>query len=406
MSILKMAWRNVWRNYRRSLITIVAMIIALVVELLYAGLVTGLVMGMEDDATSMDLGDIQIFAPQYLTRPSLYDVVEDHEAITEELRARGYHVSPRLFSGGLAASGDSSAGVGFLGLDPVQDAEVLDLHQAVGEGEWLDESDPEGVLVGRGLARTLGLELGSEVVVLSQAADGSVANALFRVRGILQSVAAGMDRSTILMTEGAFRELMVLPEGAHKLIIRRPADVELEVAVAEVEAQVAGYPVAVKSWKELNPFLAQYLDQVAGIVTIFYLIIYLAVAILILNAMLMAVYERIREFGVLKALGYGPLRVLVMMVFEGMLQAVIAFAVGLSLAAPGMWYLTVYGINAGRIGGMELAGLTMPAIWRADYSVGMAAVPVVLLFVIVFVAVIIPAVKAARISPVEAMQHQ
>ncbi|MBW2256789.1 MAG: ABC transporter permease [Deltaproteobacteria bacterium] len=436
MSIFKMAWRNVWRNYRRSVITIAAMTIALVIELLYSGLVTGLIVGMEQDAIEIDTGDIQISTPTYLKKPSLYEVIEDHESIITQVETEGFRATERLFSGGLAASGESSAGVAFIGVDPVKDAEVLKLYAYVGEGAWLDDSVPLGVVIGRGLARTLDLELGSEVVVLSQAADGSVANELFTVRGILMTVAASMDRSTILMTESTFRELMVLPEGAHKIILRRPEASELTVAgdtvrsmvglppaaeqnAVELEAkihaqanpdapplEVPTYTVAVKTWKELNPFLAQYIEGVQGMITILYLIVYLAVAILILNAMLMAVFERIREFGVLKAIGYGPLKVASLMMLEGMFQAVVACVIGAIIAAPCMWYLSTYGINVGAIGGMEMSGLVMPVTWKSIYAVETSGTPVFLLFFIVFFAVLYPAIKAAWISPVEAMHHQ
>ncbi len=122
--------------------------------------------------------------------------------------------------------------------------------------------------------------------------------------------------------------------------------------------------------------------------------------------MLMAVFERIREFGVLKAIGYGPFQVLSMMLIEGLVQAGIATAIGLLLAAPCMWYLQVHGINVGVLGGMQMAGMTMPPIWKGLYTVENLQVPVVMLFIITFVAVLYPAAKAAWISPVEAMHHQ
>jgi len=431
-----MAWRNVWRNHRRSGITIAAMTIALVVELLYSGLVTGLVYGMEEDAIALDTGDIQISTPAYLTRPSLYEVVEDHEAIMQQVEAEGFTASSRLFSGGLAAAAESSAGVSLIGLDPDRDTTVLELHQYIAEGEWLDDSDALGVVVGKALARTLDLDVGSEVVVLSQAADGSMANALFTVRGILMTVAAGTDRTGIFMTERTFRELMVLPDGAHKIIIRRPLGSDLvasgdlvrgmldlppaaEQNAVELEAKVFAltnpdappmevptYPVAVKTWQEINPMLAQYIQSVQGVIVIVYLIVYLAVAILILNAMLMAVYERIREFGVLKAIGYGPVKVATMMIAEGFFQATVACVLGAVIAAPCMWYLSTHGIDVGGLGGMQMVGLTMPAIWKAHYAVETSGAPVFMLFFIVFGAVIFPALKAAWISPVSAMHHQ
>ena len=410
IQVLKMAWRNVWRNWRRSGITIAAMTLALTVELLYSGLVTGLVGGMEEDATEFDLGDVQVLPDGYRTRPSLYSVVEDHDAIIGKLREAGYSAAPRLYSGGLAASGDLSAGVAFVGLDPVADTTTLALDEAIAEGAWLDGADPTGVVVGGGLARTLGLDLGSEIVVLSQASDGSIANALYTVRGKLLSVAASMDRTAILMPEASFRELMAFPDGAHKIVVRRPEGVSLEeakVAVAGMAGEgTENAPIDVMTWKEINPFLAMYLQQVDGVVVVVYFIVYLAVAILILNAMLMAVFERIKEFGVLKAIGYSPGQVFTMMAVEGLLQAVVATVCGLVLAAPLMWYLSVHGVNVGVLGGVNMAGLTMPPVWHGDYSLDSAMVPVVMLFVIVLVAVTWPAAKAAWIRPVEAMTHQ
>jgi len=413
--VMKMAWRNVWRNHRRSGLTIAAMALALAVELLYSGLVTGIVAGMEDDAVEMDLGDVQIVAPGYLTRPSLHDVVPNHAAIIERLEATGHRAAPRLFGGGLAGAGEASSGVQLVGVDPVGDAEVLALATAVGDGAWLDADDPRGVVIGRGLGRTLDVGLGDELVVLSQAADGSMANDLFNVRGVLLSVAAGMDRGAILMPEATFRELMVLPEGAHRIIVRRPEGTSLVESRAAVRT-AAGLPAEpspdtppgldVKTWVELNPMLAQYLQSVEGVVAVMYFIIYVAVGILILNAMLMAVFERIREFGVLKAIGYGPVQVMAMMLIEGFVQAGVATVIGTALAAPGMWYLSVHGIDVGVLGGVQMAGLTMPAIWHGVYRLETAIVPVIMLFFIVFGAVIYPALKAAWVRPVEAMHHQ
>jgi len=408
MLIFKMAWRNVWRNSRRSGITIAAMTLALFVELLYAGLVQGLVIGMTEDATAYELGDVQVFSEGYLTKPSLYDVVPDHEGIIEKLEGEGYRATERLFGGGLAASGEFSAGALFVGIDPVQDAKTMDLHLAMAEGSWLDNADPQGVVVGRGLARTLALELGDEVIVLSQATDGSIANDLFEVRGILMSVAAGMDRSAVLMTEDTFRGLMALPEGAHKIFVRKPLNADLAAAKAVV-LSVTGEDDAsprVKTWKEVSPILAQYIESVSSVIVVLYFIVYVAVGILILNAMLMALFERIREFGVLKAIGYGPGQVFSMMLFEGFVQACVATLFGVILAAPVMWYMTVYGINVGVLGGVQMAGMTMPPIWKGHYTLDAVQVPIIMLFMIVFLAVLYPALRAAWLRPLDAMHHQ
>jgi ABC-type antimicrobial peptide transport system permease subunit len=231
-----------------------------------------------------------------------------------------------------------------------------------------------------------------------------MANDLLHVRGILLPVAASTDRGTIFMTEGMFRELMVVPTGAHRIIARAPAGVSLDDAGAAVAAMAPD--AHVRTWKQLNPLIAQMLDAVQVQMAVVYFVLYFAVGILILNAMSMAVFERIRELGVLKAIGYGPGQVLVMMLLEGLIQATLAAGLGLLLAAPCMVYLQVHGLDVGGLGGTGMMGLTMPALWHGKYTLEVVRVPIGMLFGVVLAAVIWPAVKAARLSPLDAMHHQ
>jgi putative ABC transport system permease protein len=134
-------------------------------------------------------------------------------------------------------------------------------------------------------------------------------------------------------------------------------------------------------------------------------VVYLAVAILILNAMLMAVFERIREFGVLKALGAGPGRVLALILLESGAQLAIAVTVGLALAVPGMWFLQTRGVNLGSMGGLSTMGVAVPTVMRGIYDGASIPGPVITLAVLAFLAVLYPAFKAAWVRPLEAMHH-
>ncbi len=188
------------------------------------------------------------------------------------------------------------------------------------------------------------------------------------------------------------------------MIVRRPDKVELEAAAAIVRRLAAGLDV--KTWKELMPVVASMLESTQGLIVIVFFIIYVAVGILILNAMLMAVFERIREFGVLKALGVGPLRVVNLILVESAIQTAVAIVIGVMLAIPGMWYLGNVGINVGKLGGMSAMGLAMRPVWYGIYNADTLSGPLVMLVFIVFLAVLYPALKAAWIRPVEAMRHQ
>ena len=404
MNIFKMAWRNVLRNRRRSTVTIAAMAFALFVECLYSGLIPGYMNAMLEDITQLEVGDLQIHAEGYRNSPSLYTTIEDPAAVVAKVEALGYTAAPRLLGGGLGASGEYSAGVALRAVDVEKDKVVCGVSDKVADGQWLDASDPKGVVLGRFLARTLNAKPGSEVLLLSQATDGSMANELYTVRGVLGSVAEATDRVTIYMTEGAFRDLFVMPTGAHEIVIRVPGSTALADASAAIAD--AAPELEVKTWKELMPIIGQMLDSVQGMIFVLYFIIYIAVGILILNAMLMAVFERIREFGVLKAIGAGPGRVLGLILIESAMQTGIAIVLGIGAALPGMWWIGNKGIDFGSLGGMNMMGVSMRKIWYGIYEPATVAGPLIMLVVIVSMAVLYPAVKAAWISPVQAMRHR
>lgn len=404
MNVFTMAWRNVWRSRRRSLVTITAMTLALWVELLYAGLVRGYMRGMEQDLLDFELGDIQIFAANYPDHPSIYTAIENPGALLGGLDALGYRASARLLGGGLAAAGELSAGVSLRGVDVARDVTVTRIGERLAKGSWLDATDQRGVVIGRRLARTLSVAPGDELVVVTQAADGSMANELYTVRGVLLGIADTTDRAAIFMNAEAYRELLVFPTGAHQIIVRRPPGVDLQTAAAQVRRVAAG--LNVQTWRDLVPVIASMLDSTRGLVLIVFFVIYVAVGILILNAMLMAVFERIREFGVLKALGVGPVRVLGLLLAESGIQASVAIVVGLTLAVPGMWYLGTAGIDVGKLSGTNVMGVAMRPVWYGVYDAATCTPPVVMLVAIVFFAALYPALKAAWIRPLEAMHHR
>jgi len=402
--ILKMAWRNIWRNRRRTLVTSGAMTLALFVLILYTGLVEGYLQNLERNILDLEVGDVQVHAGDYREKPSLYTRIKGVASLLAELEKNGYRASARLLGGGLVAAGESSAGASLRGLDIERDSQVSDIGNHVAQGEWLDPAEPNGVALGRRLARTLSVEPGDELVVLSQATDGSIANDLFTIRGVLQGISDGTDRGGVFMTADAFRDFFVLPDGGHQIIVRRPAEEELDRTAGTVRELAP--ELDVKTWRELMPTLASLLDSTRGMIQIVFFVVYIVIAILILNAMLMAVFERIREFGLLKALGVEPRLVVTIILVESALQTGLAILVGLTLSLPGLWYLTEVGIDVGTLGGMSMMGIAFNPIWYAVVTPLTFVGPIFALVFMVFIAVCYPALKAARISPVEAMRHQ
>ena len=408
MKILRMAWRNLWRNSRRTLVTVGAMTLALWTMVIYTSLMEGMLGSMESTLLDVELGEIQIHAEGYRERPSIWERIEDPDALLKALDEKGLRSSARLLGGALVASGDASTGALLKGLRPERDAMVSDVYLRLDQGEWLDASDPAGVVLGYRLARTLAIGVGDELVALSQATDGSMANDLFRVRGVLQSLSDETDRATVFLVEDQFRSFFVLPDGAHQVIVRSAEGQDLTAAAGVVAdaAAISAPGVEVKSWRELLPGLANIFDSAQAAVQVVAFIVYVVIAIVILNAMLMAVFERIREFGVLKAIGVSPGRVLTLILVEGALQTALAIGVGLTASLPALWFVVERGIDVGRLGGTALMGVSMDQIWTGAISPATIAGPVAILGFIVALAVLFPAIKAARISPIEAIHHQ
>ncbi len=404
MRLLVMAWRNLWRYRRRTVVTVAAMTLALLIMVLYTSLVEGYLRDLERNIVDIELGDIQVVAPDYRNNPSIYRRIENPEQLVAQLRDRGLRASTRLIGGGLGAAGESSAGVMLKGIDVEQDAAVSEISEHLASGQWLDATDRAGVVLGNRLAKTLGVEPGDELILLGQAADGSMANDLYTIRGVLRSISDDADRAGVFMTEQAFRSFFVIPSGAHLIMVRRPAERDLSVAVAEVREIAVG--LNVETWRDLAPILASFLDSTRSLILIVFLVIYVVVAILIINAMLMSVFERIRELGVLKALGVGPGHVFTLVFMEGGLQTGIAIVVALALSVPGLAYLADHGLDLSGLGGMSFAGMAIDPVWRAVVTPMTIIGPVVTLVVIVTVSVLYPALKAARISPVAAMRYQ
>jgi putative ABC transport system permease protein len=405
MNPFTMAWRNVWRNSRRTLAAVAATSLGLWAMIVYSGMATGYIHRMERHVLDVELGDIQIHHPEYLRSPSLYDLIDEPQALLAQLDEAGLPAAPRLLGSGLAAAGESSAGVSLVGIDVARDAAVSAVHEHVGEGQWLDPAAPGEVVIGRHLAQMLGLGLGGELVVLSQAADGSTANELYEVRGILRGVSEGIDRGGVYMVEEAFRELMVVQGGTHEIIVRRAPAVELDAAAAQVRALAP--ELDTQTWRELKPTLASMLDGGAVALKMMFFVVYAAIAIVILNAMLMTVFERVRELGVLKAIGVGPGGVLGLIYLETLIQTGLALVVGVGLAIPVNAYMTTTGIDlSASMGGLTLMGSSIDPIWRSYVTTATYVDPVVALLVIVAIAVTYPALKAAFIDPITAMRHQ
>ncbi len=406
MITFKIGVRSVTRNRRRTLVTVAAMAFGGIIMVIYSALFEGFFYTLERNAVGMDLADVQVHAKGYRRDPDLYTRIDDADAIAQRLRARGLGVTTRLFGYGLAAAEASAAGVTFRGLDPVHEGDATRLPTALSAGRWLSADDPKGVVLGRRLTRTLNVEVGSEVVVMSQAADGSMANDLYRVRGILKGVNDAVDRGGFLMTQSAFRQLLAVPTGVHEIVVRRPAKT-MTLLQAKDTVAAASPEYETVTWKELQPVLAQSLQTSFASQLFLMIIMYVAIAMLVLNATLMSVFERIREFGIMKALGVTPVQVISVILIEVLGQAVLACAVAAGVGIPIAMWLAQHGIDLSAfMEGTSAFGVALDPVWYAVVSPQSILVPIGSLVVIAVVAAAYPGLRAAWMGPLDAIHYQ
>lgn len=406
MKIIAIAIRNVGRYWQRSLITTLAMAFAGFIMILFAALMQGMVETSEHNAVAMNLGEIQIHAEGYRDDPDLYKRIDHPAALIKKLDQAGFHATPRLYAFGLAAAGTASAGVQLRGVDLALQPQVTQVNRHLLEGQWLSSHDGHDIVIGRKLARTLGVHPGDEVVFLGQAADGSIANDLYRVRGVLKSIGEQIDRAGVYMSAPAFRTLMRMPNGAHEIaIMRDDRAIDLETATRKVAAIAHGYET--RNWRQLMPTIANLLDVMDNEIIIMTLITYVAVATIILNAILMSVFERIHEFGIMKAIGVMPWQVAALIYVETLLQVTVA---GL-LALVGGWlaarHYEAHGIDLSKLAdSASFGGIAVDPIWHAAITPQVLATPLLMLVAVAILAAIYPALKAAMIRPIQAIHYR
>jgi len=406
MNILGLASKNIRRNRHRTLVTMLAMAFACVIIIIYSSLMKGMVAGSERQAVIVNMGDIQIHAKGYRDDPDIYNIIKQPDLLIKKIHDQGFLASPRQYGFGLIASDENSSGARLRGIDLKLEASVTQIHLHIMKGTWLDSTDPNGVVIGKKMARLLNVSVGSELVFIGQTADGYMANDIFRVKGILKSISSDIDNSGVFLSNQSLTKLLTLPQGAHEIIILRK-DRTSDLINATKTIQLLAPDEEVLNWKSLNPVIARFLETADIQTMIMMVFTYIAVASVVLNAMLMSVFERIREFGIMKAIGVTPFQTILLVYAETFFITLSASVIALGFGWWGASYLQQHGLDMSAIAGnIAFAGIALDPIWYALITADIFYIPVIFLFIIAAIAVLYPAIKVARLKPVDAIHHQ
>lgn len=405
--LLRLALRNLLRHRLRTGITTFAIVAGLAMMIVSLNLNDGVYSDMTRTGISQMAGHVVVQGEGYLAHPDVKIVVHEASAVAEEL-ARALPeavIVPRVHMEGLITSPQSSSGAAINGIDPTREVRVSDWQSKVVEGGFI-EGDRD-ILLGRALAQNLDVKLGDKVVVMAQG-EGEVVSRLFRVKGLVSVGTDDIDAFLALIHIQAAQELMAQPDTATQVTAHLPSPEMTDDATSRARAALARPGLEILTWKQALPEVYEVIQLDANTYHVFLSIIGFIVALGVLNTVLMSVMERVREFGVMMALGLTPGQIARLILLEGVILGVVATTLGVLLGLALTYPLATHGLDYAMFtgeSGMEVSGLSINSVIHANYAWQKTGTYALGSLVMTVLASIYPAVRASQLRPVEAMRH-
>ncbi len=413
MIAVRLGWRNMWRNPRRSAITFSAIAAAFAFLIALIGLMEGLKEQLIVNGTLFQLGHFQIHDRAYLPDRNVNDTIGGYEGVNipdllDLLRrdARIESVSPRVYGFGLLSTGEYSSGVQILGVDLEAEAAVTNLLGSLRQGKGLAEYGSHSLVIGHTLADEIHARLGSEVAVVTQAADGTLGNDLFRVAGIIRTGLNYLDRSLVIMQIGDLQDLLALTfDRVHEVAARIGDPLAADaICLSLNNSDYLPHHAIAQSWGELSPQLRDYMNLAEGANAFMIFLVAIFAAFGVLNTMMMAVFERTREIGMLGAMGMRPVLILTTILFESLFLAALGLAIGFGLGSLMMSYLTTHGWDLSQwVGEMSMLNTRMDPVIRGSWQWDQVLWAAAGLTIATLLAAVFPARRVAWKKPVEAL---
>lgn len=404
-STFRIAWRNLWRNTRRTALAIAAIALSVTLVLAYNSILRAYGGWIVETVTGPMLGHAQAHAPGWRKDRLLERTIRDADAALAAVRAAPgvAGATARVYAPALAARAEEGFAVIVMGVDTPGESGPARLLGGAGPLR------PRHALVGKHLADLMGLRAGDEIAIVGQGVDGSLANDLFPVQAIVDTPVDLVNRQGVLLNLADAQSLFAMPGEAHEIVIhaRRPEDAAAIARALSGLPQLAG--VEVLDWQTLAPEMVTLVEivDIAGMLVL--VLVFLAAAAGVANTMVMATFERTREFGMLLALGARPSRLVRLVIAEsivlGVLGAIAGSAAGIALVAvthrTGIDYAALTG---GGPDELSFAGLR----WSLRFYPELAVADVVLAFTAVCITSLVasawPAARASRLQPVRALR--
>ncbi len=400
--LFTLSWRNLWRNHRRTYIMLGAISIGVWAMIFMTALMRGMVDDMLNQGIRNLPGHIQIQHPEFLDDPSVVNnIAEPGGDFLVALNQAGIkRWTTRIKVPAVIASERETRGINLLGVEPDAEADITGIPAQITEGRFLESNQDKGVVIGAKLAQRLETRLGKRVVVMSQDPENNISERGFRVVGIYRAKLPALEEFNVYAARDTLQKLLNIEGRVSQIILVDEDYRDLENLYQKIK-QVTPATLDIKAWYEIDTYLAAMFRMMDGFVLVWVIIIFLALSFGLVNTLVMAIFERVREIGLIQALGMRPSLIVYQILLESLLLLLIGLAIGNSLAI-----ITVKPLESGLDISMVAEGMAMMGASSVLYP-NLTLYDMVLANTVVItlgiLTSILPAWRAAKLDPVRAL---
>ena len=404
---LRLAWRNVWRQRRRTFLIAIGMGVTMSLLVFYDGLIGGFEQAIYGNAIQLLGGNIQVHAPGYADKAGRKPLLplDDPDAVARAAEAHPDVVvaSKRIVTGGLATNREGAFAVSIVGVETDKEGQITPVSENISSGRYLLPDDGDVIVIGRGLANAMEIEVGDRITLVGNSTHEQTRQRAMTVIGIYDVGVPSVEKGTIYVSLAEAQSLFGL-DGQVTEIVVSLKQIGLEPGVMDaIEKSAPGYEI--ESWETSIPDLKKTMDMKTGVMGVFGVFMLGIAAIGILNLLMMAVFERTREIGIVGALGLKPREITFLFLLEGILIGLLGAAFGAALGTAINGILGVYGLDYSQFADLtEYTALISGSIYPQLVPLKVLS-HAVTVAVISALAALYPAVEASRREPAEALHY-
>lgn len=401
---LRLAWRNIWRHKRRTIIIVLAMSMTLALMMFYDGLMNGFTDAIYGNAVKVLGGNIQVHAEGYRAEANSNPLfpLADPQAVIKAAKSNPLTLAAtqRISTGGLITSREGAFAVGITGIEPEEEMKVNIIGQNVKGGRNLTSDDLDNILIGKGLADAMGVKVGDRVTLVGRSQHEQMRQRTMTIVGIFDLGMTDIEKQTVYISLGEAKAIYDLSQSTEVAIFLGRLGQEGDV-INGMKPGLPGYEI--ESFQANYPDLASAINTKGGVMNVFSVIIIAIAGVGILNLLLMAVYERTREIGVLGAIGLKPNQISLLFILEGIMIGLVGVAVGIVFGLALNGYLMKVGLDFGNLTSAASYMALMKSRVYPTWGIEKLLMRASTIAIISALAALIPAYEAGRREPAEAL---